>query len=221
MSILENWPHGIIVFRILIATICGALIGSERTSRNKGAGLRTHAILSLGACLIMCLSKYGFTDLAINGDPARLAAQIVSGIGFLGAGVIYVRHGSVSGLTTAAGIWTTSAIGMCIGAGLYDVGILATCMILFIQMLFHKGKIVKMAHSSIMIQIETKNQKELLQDLQSVFDSMDVQIQDYKIVKTQSDSILFEFEGLAPRKFNKETLFSKILDKDYVISLES
>ena len=103
--------HGIWVIRIMIAAFCGCLIGYERSSRNKGAGVRTHAILALGSALIMLVSKYGFIDIN-EIDGSRIAAQIVSGVGFLGAGVIFVKNGNVSGLTTAAGMWATSGVGM-------------------------------------------------------------------------------------------------------------
>lgn len=98
-------------FRILIAGICGGLIGYERNNRLKEAGIRTHLIVALAAALIMVVSKYGFSDVTtLKGvalDPSRIAAQIVTGVGFLGAGMIFVRNQTISGLTTAAGVWAT------------------------------------------------------------------------------------------------------------------
>ena len=112
-------------FRILIAGICGGLIGYERNNRLKEAGIRTHLIVALAAALIMVVSKYGFSDVTtLKGvalDPSRIAAQIVTGVGFLGAGMIFVRNQTISGLTTAAGVWATAGIGMTIGAGLYKI----------------------------------------------------------------------------------------------------
>lgn len=99
-----NW-----IFRIVLATLCGCAIGYERTSRNKSAGIRTHAIIALGSSMFMIISKYAFFDVS-TADGARVAAQIVSGIGFLGAGVIFVKDDLIQGLTTAAGMWTTSGI---------------------------------------------------------------------------------------------------------------
>lgn len=97
--------------RILLAAVCGACIGYERTNRLKTAGIRTHVIVSLAAALMMIISKYGFSDiLAVHNvglDPSRIAAGVVTAIGFLGAGIIFVHNQSVSGLTTAAGIWAT------------------------------------------------------------------------------------------------------------------
>ncbi len=123
------------VLRIFAATAAGMLIGYERRNRAKEAGVRTHAMVALGSCLLMLISKYGFRDIG-TGDPARIAAQVVSGIGFLGAGVIFVRHDVVQGPTTAAGIWATSALGLCFGSGMYVIGLIATVLLVIIQHIF-------------------------------------------------------------------------------------
>jgi putative Mg2+ transporter-C (MgtC) family protein len=112
----------------------GVLIGLEREYRAKEAGYRTHFLVALGSALMMIVSQYGFmevlkTDL-IRLDPSRIAAQVVSGIGFIGAGTIILQKQIVRGLTTAAGIWATSGIGLAIGAGMYAVGISATLLVL-------------------------------------------------------------------------------------------
>ena len=107
---------------LAVALLLSAAIGLERELRQKDAGLRTHTLVGVGSALFMLISKYGFTDVLEHQlvllDPSRLAAQIVSGIGFLGAGLIFVHRGSVRGLTTAASIWVTAAIGSAAGAGL-------------------------------------------------------------------------------------------------------
>ncbi len=124
------------VLRIFIALMLGFAIGVERKMRYKDAGIRTHAIVASGACLVMIVSKYGFSDVEVA-DKARVAAQIVSGIGFLGAGIIMHRRDGLSGLTTAAGIWMTAAIGMSVGAGMYIVALGATVMIIALQCILH------------------------------------------------------------------------------------
>lgn len=130
-----------LVIRLLVAAFCGFAIGFERKNRFKNAGIRTHMIVSLGSALIMIVSKYGFFDILnlknIALDPSRVAAQIVSGVSFLGAGAILVRHNNVNGLTTAAGVWTTAAVGMAIGAKLYILGLSATALVLGIQVVLH------------------------------------------------------------------------------------
>ena len=124
--------------RLLIAIICGFFVGMERKNRSKEAGVRTHTIISLGACLLMIVSKYGFSDIdGAKFDAARIAAQVVSGIGFLGTGMIIVRHRTISGLTTAAGMWATSGVGLAIGAGMYTIGIGTAALIVIVQLIFH------------------------------------------------------------------------------------
>ena len=121
---------------ILISVILGFLIGYERKLRFKEAGIRTHTIVCAGSALIMVVSKYGFGD-SVEADASRVAAQIVSGIGFLGAGIIIYRKHEIHGLTTAAGVWATSGVGMAAGAGLYIVAAGSTVIIIAIQCLFH------------------------------------------------------------------------------------
>ncbi len=120
--------------RLLLAGTLGAVIGLDREYRAKEAGFRTHFLVSLGSALFMIVSQYGFAGvLGENGvslDPSRIASQIVSGIGFLGAGTIIFQKRSVRGLTTAAGMWATAGIGMSIGGGMYWLGISATILTL-------------------------------------------------------------------------------------------
>lgn len=134
------------VLRIVISGLCGICIGIERRNRAKEAGIRTHCVVACGAALMMIVSKYGFFDVISSGlfngadvrlDPSRVASTIASGIGFLGAGMIFVHKNTITGLTTAAGIWATSGVGMAIGSGMYLVGITATFIILTAQILLH------------------------------------------------------------------------------------
>ena len=133
------------IFKLILATICGGVIGFERKSAGKPAGLRTNMLICVGSALIMVLSinlsqgvnesiqNQGEKEIRFISDPARLAAQVVSGIGFLGAGAILQSRGSiVIGLTTAATVWANSAIGLCLGAGYYILGISSTFLVLFI-----------------------------------------------------------------------------------------
>ncbi len=133
--------QGIFLLRIVIACLCGGAIGIERTLRQKDAGFRTHVIVALGSALLMVVSKYGFFDIALDefmrADGSRVASNIITGISFLGAGMIFVRGANIRGLTTAAGIWATAAVGMAVGSGLYLVGIVTTVVIVLIQILFH------------------------------------------------------------------------------------
>lgn len=129
------------IVRILIACICGGIVGYERMRRRKEAGIRTHVVVAVGAALMMIVSKYGFYDVLtttnIRLDPSRIAANIITGVSFLGAGVIFVKRVSIKGLTTAAGLWTTAGIGLALGAGMYAIGIFTTIFIPLIQILLH------------------------------------------------------------------------------------
>ncbi len=124
-----------LITRLLLAAALGGLIGLEREMSQQPAGLRTHIILVLGAALAMCISinlAIQFHTEATNGDPARLAAQVISGIGFLGAGAIFRLGAGVKGLTTASSLWTAAIIGLAVGAGYYLIGIITTAIVLFV-----------------------------------------------------------------------------------------
>lgn len=130
------------IIRMIISALCGAMIGLERSRRQKDAGIRTHMIVALGAALSMLVSKYGFFDVVgfdgISADASRIAANVTTGVSFLGAGVIFVKDLSIKGLTTAAGIWTTAAVGLAIGAGMYTVGIGSTVLMIILQVILHR-----------------------------------------------------------------------------------
>lgn len=122
------------IFRLALAGLLGGIIGIDREYRAKEAGLRTHFLVSLGSALIMIVSQWGFQDILkyehVGLDPSRVAAQVVSGIGFIGAGTIILQKQFVRGLTTAAGLWATAGIGLAVGGGLYWLGIAATALTL-------------------------------------------------------------------------------------------
>ena len=133
MALLSNWET---LERLLAAAALGSLIGFERERLLWAAGIRTHMLVCVGACLFMIVSAFGFstsiTQSHVVLDPSRVAAQVVSGIGFLGAGAILARGEIVRGLTTAASIWTVAAIGLAVGGGLYFAAVLSTTVILVI-----------------------------------------------------------------------------------------
>ena len=125
------------VFKLLLSLLLGSVVGLERKRKGQAAGLRTFSLISMGATLAMIISIYvpqEYMGHVANGDPGRIAAQVLSGIGFLGAGAIIQAKGSVRGLTTAAGIWMIAAIGLAVGVGMYLIATIATVLILFILM---------------------------------------------------------------------------------------
>lgn len=129
-----------IVFKLTLACVLGALIGLERESLDRPAGLRTYTLVSVGSTLAMIVSIDIYLQYyqTVNADPGRIAAQVVSGIGFLGAGTIMREGATVRGLTTAAGLWVVACIGLAVGAGLYIPAIATTVLILFVLVYFAK-----------------------------------------------------------------------------------
>jgi putative Mg2+ transporter-C (MgtC) family protein len=125
-----------LLIRLFCAGIIGAVIGYEREFRGKGAGVRTHLLVALGSCLFMIISQYGFPD-AVKFDAARIAAGVVGGLGFLGGGIIMKTSNHVTGLTTAAGIWVTGAIGLAVGSGLYGMAILCVVILMICMEAMH------------------------------------------------------------------------------------
>ncbi|MBO5099285.1 MAG: MgtC/SapB family protein [Clostridia bacterium] len=183
------------IFRIFLAGICGLLIGIERKNRSKEAGTRTHFMVACGAALIMVVSKYAFFDVITQGiyngievrlDPSRVASTIASGIGFLGAGMIFVHKNNITGLTTAAGIWATSGVGMAIGAGMYSIGIASTVMIIVAQIVLHlRGGGTKLLKTKTII-IKDVEDIEYNSHITEVFNNLGVKIVDVTIDKVGS-----------------------------------
>jgi putative Mg2+ transporter-C (MgtC) family protein len=129
-------PEQQIIIRLVVAAVLGSAVGIERERLNWVAGLRTHMLVCVGAALLMIVSTFGFMDVLsyerVGLDPSRVAAQVVSGIGFLGAGTIVLRRKVVHGLTTAASLWTVAAVGLAVGSGLYVAAVTATVLVLVI-----------------------------------------------------------------------------------------
>ncbi len=218
----------IYVFRVIVAGICGIIIGYERKSRAKEAGIRTHFIVASAAALIMIVSKYGFFDLIqqaiaegveVKLDPSRIASCIVSGVGFLGAGMIFVQKYTIRGLTTAAGIWATAGIGMAVGAGLYATGILFTAIIYVAQVVLHKdSKLLSVRHLKV-IKIKDVDQQGYISELTRRFAVRDIVIDDYDVSRSaESETFEYTITIEIPKDFNEEELLSMI---EYNTSLET
>lgn len=142
MILSPHAPWWQMLICLAVALILPTLIGLERQVMNKAAGMRTHALVGLGAALFMMVGKYGFSDVIVPDqvvlDPSRVAAQIVSGIGFIGAGLVFVRRNKVRGLTTASAIWLTAAVGAAAGAGLVWLAVFATAAYFVVVIVYSK-----------------------------------------------------------------------------------
>lgn len=194
----ELWFETEMLLRMLLAGLCGALIGYERKNRGKGAGIRTHLVVATAAALMMLVSKYGFSDIskiasgAVSDyrlDPSRIASQIVSGVGFLGAGMIYIHRKTTHGLTTAAGIWATAGIGMAIGSGMYVTGILASVLIVAAQLMLHKDFKFLKTSSEEYISFITDDSDTTFTHIQHLLGEYDIQIESVSFKKLPDSKI--------------------------------
>ena len=219
MTYIPNFFQNLeLLLRIFVAMILGMLIGNERKNRMKSAGMRTHALVALGSALMMVVSKYGFSD-TVQGDGARLAAQVVSGVGFLGAGMIFVRHNLVSGLTTAAGVWTTAGIGLTIGAGMYFVGVLSALLMLIMQNISHKVPYFSNVAAGGLIRMTIQKGSGAVEEIENILISQKIEIQGIQIQKTEKEKIKLEFEVIYPRKMDKPALFCMLAERDDILSI--
>ncbi len=170
-----NWQTALV--RIVISFVMGALVGLEREMHNQPAGLRTHILISIGSTLVMLISLFIPQAYEAGGDPGRIAAQVVSGIGFLGAGAILKFGADIKGLTTAASIWAMAAVGMAVGAGMYSISIIGVAVILFAltaMNLFEKN--IFRERSLRKIEIVIKKRFSSLQSITGILGEFDVRI---------------------------------------------
>lgn len=210
MHMISQWE---VILRLLISAFFGGLIGMEREINNRPAGLRTHVLVSLGACLIMMISMFGFNG---EGDPARLAAQVVSGIGFLGAGTILNKGNAIRGLTTAASLWVCGGIGLAVGNGYY-VGAIGTSLIVLFTLIslgLLEKRIFKKKYKVLIVQCEEKPGK--IGEIGQTFGKHNVSIKDIKIyndgdVDDGLGSIEIHFAVKIPRNFLKELFHDDLL----------
>ncbi|MGI6671499.1 MAG: MgtC/SapB family protein [Christensenellales bacterium] len=146
-----------IFVRLLLTVVLGGIIGMERGMKNRPAGLRTYMLVTLGACVVMVTNQYIY-QVFDTGDPVRLGAQVVSGIGFLGAGTIIVTgRNKIRGLTTAAGLWATATVGLAIGIGFYEVALLAGLLVFLVLTVLHKWETyMRRAGNRVELYIELK-----------------------------------------------------------------
>ena len=199
---------------ILLSVVLGFLIGLERKTRAKEAGVRTHTIVCFGACLLMVISKYGFTDT--TADVSRVASQIVSGIGFIGAGIIVYRKNAVHGLTTAAGVWATAGIGMACGAGLYFVAVGGTVIMICVQCVLHINcKLFNLKRTYVIkisfVQTETENQK-----IKEIFGVNHF----HKLSVLRGEKTVFNVSIYTDNEIASDTIAEIMKNNDFIISIE-
>lgn len=205
--------------RILLAGICGAVIGYERRKRFKDAGIRTHLILAIGCAMIMIVSKYAFSDI-LDYDAARIASNVVSGVGFLGAGVIFVKSGSVRGLTTAAGIWTTAAIGMAIGAGFYLLGICVSILLVLLQFLLYRMVPALESIEVAELLIKAKRTPTILETIKNELDKNNIFINTMKVKKHEHE-LEIRFSVKVQKDHTLQGLFELLSTYDEILEIST
>lgn len=211
------------IAKLVLSLLLGAVIGIERRRKGQIAGLRTFALISMGATLAMLISIYipqVYLGLK-NGDPGRIAAQVVSGVGFLGAGAIIQMKGSVRGLTTAAGIWMTACIGLAVGAGMYLISVIATLLIIFILVNIERiEQRYNFLWESKIIRLRVPG---IIQDIQPVRDiiaAYDVHISDeFMKHDYQNQQTIVNFMVRSKSSVNAPALFKAIKDEIDAISI--
>lgn len=201
----------IYILRVILAGICGGAIGFERTKRLKEAGIRTHCIIAIASCLFMIISKYGFIDMESatgvlyagtkGADPSRIASQIVSGISFLGVGVIFRNGTSVKGLTTAAGIWGTAAVGMALGSGMYVIGFVVTVLVVAIQLIFHRYNIGNDAYSDSDLRVVAKDSEQFIGPFLQMLEKKQIQVLSVKIERQYDGTALYNITMRTRKNF--------------------
>lgn len=212
------------LLRIVVAALCGAMIGYERTNRMKSAGIRTHLIVSIAAALMMVVSKHGFDDVlgrtGMGLDPSRIAAGVVSAVGFLGAGVIFVRKQNVSGITTAAGIWATVGVGMAIGAGMYVIGIAVAVLIVVVQVLLHKTSRFSKEPMSEQIVLELQGGDDPMRVLHEVLESRHIDVVSFKAKKLEKERLEIRLLVRYPEQYDVADILRLLNDIPNVKSVE-
>jgi putative Mg2+ transporter-C (MgtC) family protein len=226
--------HGELLLRLVLAVLLGGLVGMEREWHNHAAGFRTHILVCLGSTTIMLLSVYGFSQFVdepnVRIDPSRLAAQVISGIGFLGAGAI-LRNGSViKGLTTAASVWVVAAIGLCVGAGFLYAAFSCTALVLISLLLLNKWEKYLMRHRrNHELTIKTFDNPGVLGKIASTFGEQGIQIVSMKMIpevdiipeNEEKPTMMLQFSLKVQHPSKYITAVERIHTMDFVLWMES
>lgn len=210
-----------IIARIVIACVCGAAIGIERTIRLKEAGIRTHTIVALGAALIMAVSKYGFMDKVVyngNFDASRIASCVVTGISFLCAGVIFIRGNTIKGLTTSAGIWATAGIGLALGAGMYEVGVSSAALLVIVQILLHKfvGGLDNITVTDV--SVTAIYSPDIISSIKTLFEKQGLTVQKCHAAKGADNTLVIKMTVKSQREFHFDDMVEIFEHDENIIS---
>ena len=203
------------LLNIVLAALLGFCIGFERRLRSKEAGIRTHVLVCMASALLMVIGKYGFDGE--KADAARIAAQVVSGVGFLGAGSIMFRGQRTRGLTTAAGVWTTAAIGMACGAEMWILAAVATVLLIGVHTLIHSNLKPFRQKKVYIIKIKFRNEHDVALELKKIF-----AVEHFKdlVIERKSSDVLYSATLHTEREFSSAQLNEIMLQNQYIDAIE-
>lgn len=214
---------GYLLIRMVLAGFCGVVIGFERSRRQKDAGIRTHMIVALGAALAMIVSKYGFFDLlqfeGLRADASRIASNVITGVGFLGAGVIFVKDVSIKGLTTAAGIWTTASVGLAIGAGMYTVALGATVLMVLFQLVFHRF-FSKLENTVNEFTVTLSDSLNAVKDFRSMLEKNKILVENCKMSRNGDSTVTLDITIKKARTTSMDEILLIAEQNEHIISVE-
>lgn len=210
-----------VLIRMVAAVVCGGLIGMEREQKRRPAGLRTHMLICLGASMTTLTSQYLLLNLGLFTDPARLGAQVIAGIGFIGAGTIIVtKRRQVKGLTTAAGLWASAIVGLCCGAGFFLGAITASVLILLAEMLMSKLEWYLVSTARTINVFVEYNETETLTLIVDSLKSMNVSILDMELTRSSGRNHAATFSLGTVRKMRHEVIMNELMGLRGVILVE-
>lgn len=220
LDVLRDVTTVSVLFRLFVAVVCGGIIGIEREHKRRPAGFRTHILICLGASMTTLTSQFLFYDLNLYTDIGRLGAQVVAGIGFIGAGAIIVtKRRQVKGLTTAAGLWTCAIIGLAIGAGYYEAAAIATFVIVVAEIFFVKFEYWVLVNSrNLNIYVEYED-NENLDNVIRLIKGYRIVIIDLEITKSGNNACAI-FQLQLPKKISHDKIMTAISTAEGIVSVE-
>lgn len=205
--------------RLIYSVVLGGMVGYERQSHHKAAGFRTHILVCLGSCLIMVLSFNIYLNVEglTNADPARLAAQVVSGIGFLGAGTIMKEGSTVRGLTTAASLWVVAGIGLAVGSGYVEAALITTALVIITLEILSRIERFCRGESYISFVIDIIDKPGQIGKIGKFFESIGLRIRTIKIEEQIGDHLILSIEVKLTEKVHYEEVITGIMEIDGVV----
>ena len=225
---LSSIPWLVYGARIVMAGVCGFAVGLERYINNKSAGVRTHVVVCCASALFMLVSIFGFTDVANalgvrDADPSRIAAQVVTGISFLGAGMIFKEGDTIKGLTTAAGIWSTAAIGLAIGAGMYFISIFVTVFVIVFMIVVSKTPLVgnRDGATDYRLHITVSPGTGFNKAISAKAKELNSEITKMRITKNKDNTVTYNFTLHSPKMLDAEMLTDFINDHSEIIDISA